>query len=223
MEDIHPNEYDIIFSKIIVLFGEEKNAQNHIDSNSEDIKFNFKETLEKKINVDLSKYSNIEKINLLLGETTQTSTDKVDDNTGDEQEENTSDGNTGDEQEENTSDGNTDEQEVNISDITKKLFKQIAILSHPDKIKDEKLNKLFVIANKEYKKNNILELMFILSKCGNIKILNEEETLEINDLIDKRFSILEKKKETVTYKWNNLNKMIKDILLEKLYDISKEA
>lgn len=220
MEDIYPNEYEIIFSKIIVLFGEEKSVQNHIDSNSEDIKFNFKETLEKKINVDLSKYSNIEKINLLLGEEiSETSTNRKEDKSvNDEEDKSFSD-------EEDKSFSNEEDKsasnEEDISDITKKLFKHIAILTHPDKIKDEKLNKLFVIANEEYKKNNILELLFILSKCGSIGILNEEETLEVNNLIDKRFSILDKKKQTVTYRWNNLNKMIRNILLEKLYDMSK--
>jgi hypothetical protein len=215
MEDIYPSEYDIIFSKIVVLFGEEKTVQTRINSNTHDIKTDFKETLEKKMNVNLPEHVIMEKINERLGENILQDSDKKQKDS----EENTTEISDDDSEELEISD---EGEEIEISDIAKKIFKQIALFTHPDKIHDNDLNKLFVISSKEYKKNNVLELLFILSKCSNISILTREETFEINEIIDERFEALKTKKKTITYKWDNLNNIIKNTLLDKLYNINKD-
>ncbi len=98
----------------------------------------------------------------------------------------------------------------------KKLFKQIALLCHPDKVKDEKRNRLFIHARSAHDGNDVLTLLFILSKCAPSAVLETSEIAAVKELLEERRKEVIKKKETVCYKWDTYTEDVKKILIQEI-------
>ncbi len=102
------------------------------------------------------------------------------------------------------SDKNTDEQTVEsipTSSKIKILYRTIAKLTHPDKIKDKGLNELYLKATQYYEKCDMYNLYRI---CDQLNILYEMEESEIVELESKIVSLKEKvtfTESTYTWKW----------------------
>lgn len=93
------------------------------------------------------------------------------------------------------------EEESKSSPLMKKLFKPIAILCHPDKVKDSKKNRFFLLGRKAYNENDLLTLLFILSKLYCDVPLEESELLEVRRFVESRRSTMQQKKDSFVYKW----------------------
>jgi hypothetical protein len=146
MDDLYPSEFEVLIGSLVVLFREEKDVDAKIHVNSEDIKGR----VQKELIVSASAGE-------AEAETTDVSQCSVSAATGPEHTESTC--------------AETEETYVEIEcdqpdllPLAKKLFKQVALHTHPDKVKDEKLNKLFLVGRKAQEQNDILTLLFILSR-----------------------------------------------------------
>lgn len=94
------------------------------------------------------------------------------------------------------------EEETPIVDTKiKNLYRTIVKLTHPDKVKDEKMNDLYIRATQYYEKYDIHNLYRI---CDQLNIYYEMEENEIDDLEFKISSLKEKvtfTESTYTWKW----------------------
>lgn len=70
----------------------------------------------------------------------------------------------------------------NTEEVSKKLFKEIAVKTHPDKIKENNSNEVFVKANKANKSKNFSELLSIAEDLNidTTKYLEDERLLELH-------------------------------------------
>lgn len=78
--------------------------------------------------------------------------------------------------------------------LMKKLFKPIAIQCHPDKIKDDRKNRFFLLGRKAYMENDIPTVLFILSKLTCNIALEDSELSEIRGFVDSRRGTVHQKK-----------------------------
>lgn len=97
-------------------------------------------------------------------------------------------------------------QEVEVSPVTedleaKKLYRDIVKTTHPDKIKNHKLNELYLEATDAYEKNDIITLYKVCSELNlDFELLSEyveKLNTKINSLTQ-QISVLE---TTFTFKW----------------------
>ena len=100
--------------------------------------------------------------------------------------------------------------------IVKKLFKQIALHCHPDKVKDAKRNSLFLHARTAHDANDILTLIYILGRCNSTVDFTESETGEVKQALEKRKRSLADKKDSVTYKWDSYTEYVKNGLIKHI-------
>jgi hypothetical protein len=106
----------------------------------------------------------------------------------------------------------------NTSLFIKKLFRKIVIKTHPDKIKDDELNKIYINAVQYYKDNNEVELVLIGNKLN----------IEMNDIDNNLFKKFDEyktklKKKSLTLEYNDFyvwyttdNPKLKEIMFNKL-------
>lgn len=83
----------------------------------------------------------------------------------------------------------------------KKLYRDIVKLTHPDKIKSEKLNDLYIKATSFYDKNDLAGIYIICDEIGIEYEFDEEDNVLISDKINtlkQRISFME---QTFTWKW----------------------
>ena len=106
-------------------------------------------------------------------------------------------------------DGNIEEEEKDTKDIEdirspklKKLYREIVKLTHPDKVKNSKLNDLYIKGTGFYDKNDIAGLYSI---CNELNIEYEVDD-EDNVLISTKISTLKQRigfmESTYTWKWH---------------------
>ena len=103
-----------------------------------------------------------------------------------------------------------------ITPLVKKLFKPVAVQCHPDKVKDAKLNKLFLIGRKAYNEGDVPTLLFVLTKFPSAVELDDAEMAEVKGYIDKKQSALIQKKDTFVYKWGFIREEDKQKILEQV-------
>jgi hypothetical protein len=196
MDDLYPSDFEALIGSLIVLMREEKDVNAKINANSDDIKRRVQEEIgPAEVPVDISQCTAAAATESTVEPPIHTEEELPEDD------------------EMNSSAANTQESACPLS---KKLFKQIALVTHPDKIKDEKLNKLFLLGRKAQEQNDILTLLFILSKCSPKNILLDSEIASIKTVLDERQSSIIKKKDTVTYKWHTYSEDVKKILIKKI-------
>jgi hypothetical protein len=103
---------------------------------------------------------------------------------------------------ENNSEEEEKEETKSISPKMKKLYREIVKKTHPDKIKDKKLNEIYIKATKYY---NDGDLLYIYKICSDLHIYYEID-IEDNDFLkDKIVSFKDKInfiQATYTWKWN---------------------
>jgi hypothetical protein len=107
------------------------------------------------------------------------------------------------------------------SPLMKKLFKPIAIQCHPDKIKDAKKNRLFLLGRKAYTENDIPTVLFILSKLSCNVVLEDSELSEIRGLVEARRGAIHQKKDSLFYKWGLLGDDQKQHILNHIQILPK--
>jgi hypothetical protein len=194
MDDLYPSEFEVLIGSLVVLFREEKDVDAKIHVNSEDIKVR----VQKELIVSAS-----------AGEA-ETDVSQCSVATGVEGPSET----TSAEPEETYTEIECDQ--TDILPLAKKLFKQVALHTHPDKVKDEKLNKLFLVGRKAQEQNDIITLLFILSRFQSKDFLDDAEIRALKAILDERHAGLIKKKDSVTYKWNTYSEEVKQVLIKHL-------
>jgi hypothetical protein len=108
-------------------------------------------------------------------------------------------------EEEEQLENNSEEEEVEtkfISPKMKKLYREIVKRTHPDKIKDKKLNEIYIKATKYY---NDADLLYIYKICSDLHIYYEIDIEDNEFLKDKIVSFKDKIsfiQATYTWKWN---------------------
>jgi hypothetical protein len=193
MDDLYPSEFEVLIGSLVVLFREEKDVDAKIHVNSEDIKVR----VQKELIVSAGEATDVSQCNLSA---------RAEPGSGP-----------------STSEPNVEEtyteiecDQTDILPLAKKLFKQVALHTHPDKVKDEKLNKLFLVGRKAQEQNDILTLLFILSRFQSKDFLDDAEISALKAILDERHAGLIKKKDSVTYKWNTYSEEVKQVLIKHL-------
>jgi hypothetical protein len=192
MDDLYPSEFEVLIGSLVVLFREEKDVDAKIHVNSEDIKGR----VQKELIVSSEAETDVSQCDVSAA-------------TGPEHTESTCA-----ETEETYTEIECDQ--TDILPLAKKLFKQVALHTHPDKVKDEKLNKLFLVGRKAQEQNDIVTLLFILSRFQSKNFLDDAEISALKAILDERHAGLIKKKDSVTYKWNTYSEEVKQVLIKHL-------
>ncbi len=206
MDDLYPSELEVLLGGLTILLRDEKDVEKKIMENSNEIKEYVKKEV---IPNDISNNSSD-----VLAKTEDPFNMNQED-AGDGAKENSeSHTQNAPPLEEDYTDANDSVKEP--LPIVKKLFKQVALICHPDKVKDEKHNKLFLLGRTAQDNNDTLTLLFILSKCSATIILKDDEIADVKETIEKRQLTILKKKETVTYKWNTYSDDVKKRLIKQI-------
>ena len=120
--------------------------------------------------------------------------------------------------EENYSENETTDLKVidlKVNNKLKKLYREIAKSTHPDRITNKKLNEIYIKATNCY---NILDVPGTYSICDELDITYEIDNDDYNLIVNKISELKERIKfmeSTVTWKWHNtedINKKNKIIL-----------
>jgi hypothetical protein len=96
-----------------------------------------------------------------------------------------------------------DDNEEVKSPKLKKLYRDIVKITHPDKVKNKKLNNHYIKATECYDKNDLAGIYFICDQVGVEYELEEEDNKLINGKIDtlkERIGFME---STFTWIWHN--------------------
>lgn len=113
--------------------------------------------------------------------------------------------------------------EVEKSDPrSKKLYREIVKLTHPDKISSKKLNELYLSATNAYEEGDIVELYKISFNLGIDIDLGDIEIGEIIDRIKNIKVKIESLKSSWTYKWilsNDKNKVIVEYIKDNYLNL----
>jgi hypothetical protein len=83
----------------------------------------------------------------------------------------------------------------------KKLYREIVKQTHPDKIKNEKLNNLYIEAGKSYENNDLFNIYSICDELGIIYELDESENYIIKDKIKSLQDKINFIQSTFTWQW----------------------
>lgn len=188
MDDLYPTEFEVLIGSLMVLMREEKDVDAKISSNSEDIK----KRVQKEI-VSSAKEEDAKPINVDISYSAPPEQPETE-----------------------PADITIDDISDNASPLVKRLFKQVALHTHPDKVKDELLNRFFLAGRKAQEQNDVLTLLFILSKCAPKNVLADGEIGELKGVLEQRHTTLAAKKDTVTYKWNTYTEEVKQVLIKHL-------
>lgn len=198
MDDLIPDEFEVLMSSLIVLLREEKDVELKIKANSEDIKNRVKE----KVIPPTSDISAVQPVHVCSD---QAEGEGHRDTSAPAAE---------------TSHVESEELQTPCEDeiipVVKKLFKQIALHCHPDKVKDAKRNSLFLHARSAHDTNDMLTLIYILGRCNSAVDFTDTETEKVKEALEKRKRSLADKKETVTYKWDSYTEYVKSGLIKHI-------
>jgi hypothetical protein len=83
----------------------------------------------------------------------------------------------------------------------KKLYREIVKQTHPDKIKNEKLNNLYIEAGKSYENNDLFNIYSICDELDIIYELDESENYIIKDKIKSLQDKINFIQSTFTWQW----------------------
>ena len=190
MDDLYPSEFEVLIGSLMVLMREEKDVDVKISSNSEDIKKRVQTEIVSSAKEEEAK---VEPINVDISYSAPSEQSETE-----------------------PTDYIIDDISDNASPLAKKLFKLVALHTHPDKVKDERLNRFFLAGRKAQEQNDVLTLLFILSKCVPKNVLADGEIEELKTVLEKRHTSVANKKDTVTYKWNTYTEEVKQVLIKHL-------
>lgn len=85
----------------------------------------------------------------------------------------------------------------------KKIYWDIAKLTHPDKVGDQRLNDLYLEAGKSYKEEDIIGLYSVCEKVGIDYVVEEEDISKIRSQIEKTKGKIDLLQSTATWAWNS--------------------
>lgn len=95
-------------------------------------------------------------------------------------------------------------------DLCHKLYKQIALVCHPDKNKSIVFNKYFIKSKDAYEAKNLLILLYIFYKVSlPYKNIEEKDMKIIKMEIENKQKDIEIKKDHILYKWSQLSDEVK--------------
>ena len=95
--------------------------------------------------------------------------------------------------------------ESSTKDKVKKIFRDIAKLTHPDKVDDENLTSLYIEAKIAYDNYDLFELYFISNKLNIILDLAEDDINVLTILIDHKKNSLKGIETSFIWKWVHTN------------------
>jgi len=121
--------------------------------------------------------------------------------------------------EENYEKGTNEENENDIGNIEDKVvnkyYKIIALKCHPDKCKNEKFNKYFILAQEAYKKKDMLVLLFIYAKTINdYKCVTKDELSYFSKIVDDLDKDQQNKCSSILYQWDRLTEDEKNMYID---------
>lgn len=104
----------------------------------------------------------------------------------------------------------------NIEDkVINKYYKIIALKCHPDKCKNEKFNKYFILAQEAYKKKDMLILLFIYAKTINdYKCVTKDELSYFSTIVDDLDKDQQNKCSSILYQWDRLTEDEKNMYID---------
>jgi hypothetical protein len=122
--------------------------------------------------------------------------------------------------EENQSVEEKEEEKVNDNKVVrsekiKKLYREIVKLTHPDKVRDSKLNDIYIKSTKSYDENDLISIYAI---CSELHIEYESDETD-NVFISDRITVLKERinfmESTFTWKWYTAddNRQKDDVLM----------
>jgi hypothetical protein len=122
-------------------------------------------------------------------------------------------------QKENEEKVSSEEIENDVGDIEDKLvnkyYKIIALKCHPDKCKNEKFNKYFILAQEAYKKKDMLVLLFIYAKTINdYKCVTKDELSYFSKIVDDLDKDQQNKCSSILYQWDRLTEDEKNMYID---------
>lgn len=132
--------------------------------------------------------------------------------------------NTGTSNTNNNSTQNIEMLEKEIDKIIKRLYKKIAVKSHPDKINDKEKNLLFIKANFFYKNKILVGIIYVAKKLQvKVDITQFKEIIIIYILreIGKIQEKIKSMKSSIYLKWKNENNENKHKIKEEYAKINK--
>ena len=105
---------------------------------------------------------------------------------------------------------------VDIEDkVINKYYKIIALKCHPDKCKNEKFNKYFILAQEAYKKKEMLVLLFIYAKTINdYKCVTKDELSYFSTIVDDLDKDQQNKCSSILYQWDRLTEDEKNMYID---------
>jgi hypothetical protein len=99
--------------------------------------------------------------------------------------------------------------------IINKYYKIIALKCHPDKCKNEKFNKYFILAQEAYKKKEMLILLFIYAKTINdYKCVTKDELTFFSSIVDEIDKDQQNKCSSILYQWDRLTEEEKNMYID---------
>jgi hypothetical protein len=208
MDDLYPDEFEVLIGSLVILLREEKDVEKQIDANNKDIKDRVKNVLIPPTDLDISQCTDL--VNSDFIPSPEVPNDYQPPPPPPPQPLPQS------QEEESPELESASTVETETSPLVKKLFKQIALHTHPDKVKDERLNKLFLLGRKAQEQNDVLTLLFILSKSSPKNLLEDDDLTAVKAMVGQRQNSLNNRKNTVTYKWNTYSDAIKETLIQKI-------
>lgn len=122
-------------------------------------------------------------------------------------------------QNENEDKVSSEEIENDVGDIEDKVvnkyYKIIALKCHPDKCKNEKFNKYFILAQEAYKKKDMLVLLFIYAKTINdYKCVTKDELSYFSKIVDDLDKDQQNKCSSILYQWDRLTEDEKNMYID---------
>ena len=92
--------------------------------------------------------------------------------------------------------------EINPKEVKmKKLYRDIAKLTHPDKIVSEKLNDLYLKSTKFYKNSDITGIYYICDELGITYEIDDKDNEMISNKINNLKSRISFMESTLTWRW----------------------
>lgn len=99
--------------------------------------------------------------------------------------------------------------------VVNKYYKIIALKCHPDKCKNEKFNKYFILAQEAYKKKDMLVLLFIYAKTINdYKCVTKDELSYFSKIVDDLDKDQQNKCSSILYQWDRLTEDEKNMYID---------
>ena len=95
----------------------------------------------------------------------------------------------------------------------KKLYREIAKITHPDRVKDKKLNDWYIKATEYYEDNDISGLYFICSELGIEYEIDESDNSLISTKITKLKERIQFMESTYTWMWYSADDNLKKEML----------